>query len=180
MQIFVSGTWSAHKAEPFCDAATKLGRFIATIGADLTCGPGTGIARHVIDGYRSALMRGKVRYYLPKLSEMEKVGETIEEGADDIIETQFDYPIRNIYQVSQSTGIVIITGGDGALEEAIAALVDYGLPLFALRGSGKAVKALEILINIFPEWESNMNIVDNIEDLISVMSAKLDKITREE
>jgi len=111
MQIFVSGTWNEKKASPFASQAVLLGKLIADSGYDLACGPGTGIAKYVIEGYRSVTSRGKVRFYLPSRVEMEKVGEMVGDGADDIIETDMDYPLRNIYQVRASHALFSITGG---------------------------------------------------------------------
>ena len=80
VQIFVSGTWKPAKADAYRDQALLLGRALAERGFDLACGPGTGVARHVIDGYRSVPERGIVRYYLPTDSAMRAAGETVETG----------------------------------------------------------------------------------------------------
>lgn len=166
MQVFVAGTWSSEKAVPFSQEGVLIGKEIAIRGYDLACGPGTGMAKHIIEGYRSIIPRGKVRFYLPKISEMEKVGEVIGEGADETIETDLDYPLRNIYQIRESDALFIITGGDGTLEEAIVALADYQLPVAALENSGSAVKALSLLLDIYPSWKTLLKINNNILDLM--------------
>ena len=51
-QVFVSGTWRDDKARPYKDQALHLGRRLAERDFDLACGPGTGISRYVIDGYK--------------------------------------------------------------------------------------------------------------------------------
>jgi len=156
------------KAAKHADAAYRVGQLIAEAGYSLGCGPGTGIARHAIDGFRSVSDRvGKVRYYLPAEHHMKAVGEEVEPGADEIIQTDLDYPMRNVHQISKSVGLVIITGGDGALEEVLPALADYDLPVSALRGSGQAALALEALVEIFPEWAPNVLIADEPDDLVS-------------
>jgi predicted Rossmann-fold nucleotide-binding protein len=166
-QIFVSGTWRSEKAAGHAREAARVGRLIAEAGYSLGCGPGTGIARHVIDGFRSVpAPAGNVRYYLPAASHMQAVGEEVQPGADEIIETEFDYPMRNIYQVSRSSGLIAITGGDGTLEEILPALIDYGLPVGAYQGSGQAVSALEVLVGIFPEWSANVLIAADAEALV--------------
>src|SRR6266487_4333780 len=117
-QIFVSGTWRADKAAKHAQAAACVGRLIAEAGYSLACGPGTGIARYVIDGFRAVPTRkGVVRYYLPAESHMVNVGEEIQEGSDEIVKTDLDYPMRNVFQISQSRGLIVVTGGDGTLEE---------------------------------------------------------------
>jgi predicted Rossmann-fold nucleotide-binding protein len=169
MQIFVSGTWSDAKAVPFADDGRLLGRLIANGGYDLACGPGTGIAKYVVEGYRSIESRGVVRFYLPLRSEMEKVGEIIGDGADELIETGFDYPMRNIYQIRASDALFILTGGDGTLEEAITALSDYLLPVAAVRGSGTAAQALEALVSIYPAWEKLLRIGESVQELCTYL-----------
>lgn len=173
MKIFVAGTWSEKKASAFSDIAYSLGKQIAERGHDLACGPGTGISKHVITGFRSVVNRtGKITFYLPSRREMEKVGEEVGQGADAIVETEFDYPMRNIFQIRASDGLFILTGGDGTLEEAIAALADYNLPVAAYKGSGTSVEALELLIPLFPSWANNLRIGKDIPDLLDHISAK--------
>ena len=156
MQIFVSGTWKEGKALEYREQALLLGQALADEGFDLACGPGTGISRHVIDGYRSRPIRGVVRYYLPLKTEMAKVGETVEPGADEVEQTNFDYAMRNVYQVKQSNGLFVLTGGDGTLEEILPAVIDYGLAVGIVEGAGTAAKAIKALIEIFPEWEERV------------------------
>ena len=175
MQIFVSGVWDEKKATPYVSQAISLGKMIASMNYDLSCGPGTGIAKYVIEGYRSIEKRGKVKFYLPLKSEMEKVGEEIGSGADEIIQTKFDYPLRNIYQIRQSDAVFVITGGDGALEEAIVALADYKLPVAALKDSGNAAKALYILSKIFSSWNDYLMISDDISILFTYINNYLSK-----
>jgi hypothetical protein len=152
-QVFVSGTWRGDKAKPYMDQALHLGRRLAEQGFDLACGPGTGISRYVIDGYRSITAHGIVKYYLPLEEHMLAVGERATEGADEIEQTPYDYPMRNVYQVSKSDGVFVLTGGDGALEEILPALIDYGLPVGIIDGTGEAAVAVRMLLGVFPEWE---------------------------
>ncbi|MGQ0777920.1 MAG: hypothetical protein ACT4NY_26510 [Pseudonocardiales bacterium] len=166
MQIFVSGTWKTSKAAEYRKQGWSLGQFLARAGVDLACGPGTGIARHVIDGFRSEPGRGRVRYYLPLRAEMEKVGETVEDGADEIVETDFDYPMRNVWQVKQSHGVFVLTGGDGTLEEVLPAVIDYGLPVAVVDGAGTAAAALRGLIKVYPGWESLLRIGPDVQSIV--------------
>jgi predicted Rossmann-fold nucleotide-binding protein len=165
-QIFVSGTWKDDKATPYVDQALYLGRRLAERGIDLACGPGTGISRHVIDGYRSIVPRGSVKFYLPTEAYMLAVGEEICEGSDVIEQTPYDYPMRNVYQISKSDGVFVLTGGDGALEEALPALIDYGLPVAVVEGSGDASRALRLLLGVFPEWEDRLTFSPDVKSVI--------------
>jgi len=152
LQVFVSGTWKESKAVVHRAQAELLGQRIAGAGLDLACGPGTGVARYVIDGYRSVETRGTVRFYLPVRSEMEAVGEPVGAGADEIVETEFDYPMRNVWQVKQCSGLFVLTGGDGTLEEIVPAIIDYRIPVAIVENSGTAATAVRGLIRIYPEW----------------------------
>lgn len=166
MQVFVSGTWKEEKALPFASEAEGLGRALAEAGLDLACGPGTGIARHVIDGYRTVESRGVVRYYLPQRSEMEAVGEPVNDGADEIIETEFDYPMRNVFQVKQSQGLFVLTGGDGTLEEILPAVIDYDHPVAILEGAGTAATAMRALMEVYPDWARLVTIGSDVTSML--------------
>ncbi len=134
MKIFVAGTWSKKKAEKYSEVAFSLGKQIAERGHDLGCGPGTGIAEFVVAGFRSVEGRkGRITFHLPSRHEMEKVGEIVGEGADITIETDLDYPMRNIFQIRASEALFILTGGDGTLEEAICLLLHTETPEWQLR-----------------------------------------------
>lgn len=173
-QIFVSGTWRSDKAAEFAQHATCVGELIAKAGHSLACGPGTGIARHVIDGFRSVVPRsGVVRYYLPAEAHMVAVGEEIQPGYDEIIQTDLDYPMRNVYQVSQSNGLIAVTGGDGTIEEILPALIDYNIPVAVLKGSGQAAAALEALLDVFPLWQANAVLSDDPADLTRFIFERL-------
>jgi uncharacterized protein (TIGR00725 family) len=174
MKLFVAGTWNKKKALKFSEIAYSLGKQIAERGHDLICGPGTGIAAHVVAGFRSVEnRRGKVTFYLPSRHEMEKVGEVVGEGADITVETDFDYPMRNIFQIRKSDALFILTGGDGTLEEAIVALADYNLPVAAYKSSGTAIDALELLLPLFPFWTRFLRIGDDVTTLLDHISTKV-------
>jgi len=166
VQIFVSGTWDAGKAEPYRTQALELGARIAAGGFDLACGPGTGMARHVIDGFRDVPGRGRVRYYLPNEHDMREVGEEVMPGADEIEHTGLDYPLRNVLQVKRSDGLFVLTGGDGALEEVIAAVVDYRIPVAIVAGSGSVATAVTALLEVYPSWRPLVEIGLDVGSLI--------------
>lgn len=172
-QIFVSGTWRTEKAAPYADMAERLGAELAQRGFDLACGPGTGIARHAIDGYRAVSSRGTVRFYLPLEQLMIDVGETVGAGFDEIEQTEFDYPMRNVWQVSKCDGLVVLTGGDGALEEVLPALIDYRIPVGVIRGSGPAAAAVERLLDLFPEWKDLLIFADDIDPIVKAFEERI-------
>lgn len=176
-QVFVSGTWRDIRAKPYADQASYLGRRLAELGLDLACGPGTGIARYVIDGYRSISPRGNVKYYLPGETHMLAVGEEVAQGADLVEQTPFDYPMRNVYQISKSDGVFILTGGDGALEEALPALIDYGIPVAVIEDSGEAAEALRRLLGVFPEWQKLLSFAPDVGSIVDSYCEQVVKLS---
>jgi predicted Rossmann-fold nucleotide-binding protein len=178
-QIFVAGTWRPDRAAPYATAAALVGQRIAEAGYDLACGPGTGISEHAIRGFRTVADRtGEIRFYLPRAELMAAVGEEVGFGADQIIETPYDYPMRNVHQVAQSCALIAITGGDGTLEEILPALIDYGLPVAVLAGSGPAVDALEALLPIFPDWRASVLVDEDPEMLVKFVLERLNRAGR--
>lgn len=178
MQVFVSGTWKPEKAARYSNQATDLGRLLAHAGFDLACGPGTGVARFVVDGYRSVSPRGKVRYYLPREECMRAVGERVEPGADEIVQTDFDYPMRNVFQVAQCQGLFVLTGGDGALEEILPALIDYRMPVAIIDGAGSAAQAVRRLVDLYPEWQDLLISGDDVPTVAQEFVARVNAATR--
>jgi len=145
----------------------ELGARVAAGGFDLACGPGTGIARYVIDGFRQAPVGGgKVRYYLPTEADMRAAGEEIMPGADEIEQTGLDYPMRNLLQVKRSDGLFVLTGGDGALEEVIAAVVDYHVPVAIVAGAGSVAAAVTALLEVYPAWRSLVQFGPDVASLV--------------
>lgn len=152
-RIFVAGTWSEVKAKPFRQDAFDIGFAIGEAGLDLACGPGTGVAAHAIDGYRSATESGTVDFFLPSSAHMIAVGESLGRKPDRIIQTNLDYVMRNVMQVGFSRGVIAVSGGDGTLEELLPALIDYNLPVGVVTGSGAASRAVVSLADAeFPDW----------------------------
>jgi uncharacterized protein (TIGR00725 family) len=167
-RIFVAGTWRQETAAPYAEAARRVGELIARAGHDLGCGPGTGIAEHVIAGFRSVSSRpGLVHFILPAVDHMRAVGEVVRyDLADRIEQTDLDYPMRNVLQIRRSQGLVVIAGGGGSQQEINLALHDYGIPTGVLRGSGQAARALELTLGpVFPEWAPLVCLSDDPEEI---------------
>ena len=170
-RVFVAGTWNSLKARKYAHVANAVGRGLAERGFDLITGPGTGISGEVIAGYRSIQTRGVVRVYLPSAEYMKLVGEEIVGEFDEVIQTDFDYPMRNVFHIKQSDALVVITGGDGTLEECLPALIDYHLPTIAIRDSGTAARALAWLSeNLFPDWKQNLHLVESADEILRILS----------
>ena len=165
----MSGGWQPHKVKHLAERAEELGRLLAEHGFDMTCGPGTGIAKFVIKGYRSVPKRGKIVFYLPKLSEMKRVGEEMEEGADDVVKTNAEYPIRNLLQVKESDAVVGIGGSAGTLTEVIAAVMDYHKPVAMFEDGSESVQAAKIISKIHPHIFFSRSVVEVVSYLKKIL-----------
>lgn len=170
-RVFVAGTSDSAKAMPFADTAASVGRGLAEHGFDLVTGPGTGISQAVIAGFRSVASNGLIRVYLPRPEAMASVGEEIAGEFDEVIQTSFDYPMRNVYHIMHSDALIVIAGGDGTIEESLPALTHYHIPTIVFRNSGKAASALQWLsYNLFPEWMKYLSFVESPDAALRILT----------
>lgn len=180
-QIFVAGEWRAQEAEPLAEVGREVGRLLAEEGFILTCGPGSGLARYVLEGYNSVRSQMKPelprpRFYLPKLSDMRRVGEREENyGIEvEIIRTELDYPSRNVRQVKESDAMIAIGGGAGTLQEVIYAAYDFNIPVAVLESTGDVVSAIKQLTKI----RDQVFFGNNAEKLVDYIKAQLAQKTK--
>lgn len=176
-RIFVSGEWRAEAVKDYAEIARKLGVLLAENSFDITCGPGSGITRFVLEGYYSVAKekRGQVIFYLPKLAEMKRVGEKMELGADLVVKTGLDYPSRNVAQVRDADALIAITGGAGTTTEIIHAALDFQKPVAILDNSGPMTNAIKALPSVRGEvyfGNSAEDLVDYIKKQLSLRNPK--------
>jgi hypothetical protein len=74
--------------------------------------------------------------------------------------------MRNLLQVKRSDGLFVLTGGDGALEEVIAAVVDYRVPVAIVSGSGSVAAAVTALLEVYPAWSPLIEFGPDVASLI--------------
>lgn len=124
MRILVVGPWKKEEALDHKNEADELGRILAERGHIIISGGGTGVSELVVNSYK--LNKGrKYVAYIPSKKEMEKVGEKLGPNPDELIETNLDYPERNIVMVKNCDGLIALHGGLGTLTEIIYAVNDY-------------------------------------------------------
>lgn len=159
MKICILGSWHAEKAAAVLKEAKELGEMLAKSGHVLVSGGGPGISALVVEAYKNA---GGQKYiaYLTDYKIREKVGEEIGPEPDEKVETDLDYPKRNIKMVRESDIIVALHGGLGALAEMIHAVKDYGKCVYLIDRGILAdwVKSIE-------ELKEKVNIVKEVSDI---------------
>lgn len=168
MKIFVCGSWNKKSGEKYIQEAYVLGVLLAQNQVDLIIGPGTGTAKNVIKGYHSVSPRGKVIFYLPQLKEMKRVGEEMEEGADEVIWTELDYPHRNLMQVKKADAVIALGGQAGSLTEVIAAVLDYHKPTAIYDDdSSELVQASKLLTQLQPYVFYSKDLKELVSSILS-------------
>ena len=124
MKICIFGTWQAHKAAECKKEAEEVGKLIAERGHTLVSGGGTGISKFVVESYRKNNGKKYIAYF-PSKKIMKIVGENPGPKPDEVVETNVDYPERNLIMIRNCDAIVALHGGLGTLSEMIAAVKDY-------------------------------------------------------
>ena len=93
--------------------------------------------------------------------------------ADEIEHTGLDYPMRNVLQVKRSDGLFVLTGGDGALEEILPAVIDYAVPVAVVEGAGTAAAAVSALLDVYPDWQRLVTMGPDVDALIGDFIARV-------
>jgi hypothetical protein len=124
MKILMFGSWQAHKAIECKKEAEEIGKELAERGHILISGGGTGISKLVVEAYKKNKGKQFIAYF-PSEQIMKKVGEEKGPKPDKVIETNVDYPERNLIMIRNCDAIIALHGGLGTLAEIINAVKDY-------------------------------------------------------
>ena len=157
MKILIVGTWRKKDASKYKKVAGEVGKFLAEKNVELVSGAGEGISELVVNSYKKNNGK-KYTAYLPSKKEMEKVGEKIGPKPDKIINTNLDYPERNVRMVRECSGVIALNGGLGALTEIIHAVKDYNKKV-AVLNYGEISKWCKKI----PQLEKEVFITKNIK-----------------
>jgi len=160
MKILVLGTWEKQKALSCKDEASEVGKLLAVKGHTIISGGGTGVSEIVVNSYKENKGENYTAY-LPSRKEMERVGEKLGPEPDKIIQTDLDYPERNIKMVRECDGVISLHGGLGTLTEIIHAVKDYNKKVSVI-DTGEFAS----LIRSIPELKDKVFISSNIEEAI--------------
>ncbi|KKT71661.1 MAG: hypothetical protein UW68_C0059G0003 [Candidatus Collierbacteria bacterium GW2011_GWB1_44_6] len=161
MKILVIGTWKKEKAKECWEEANKLGELLAKNNHILVSGGGTGISELVVNSYKKNKGKKYIAYF-PSKEEMEKVGEEKGPEPDKIVETNVDYPERNIIMVKNCEGIIALHGGLGTLTEIIHAVKDYNKKVSVI-DKGE----LASLIKLIPELKEKVFLTSNVKEALN-------------
>ncbi len=173
MNVFVGGPWDPVKAKERKEEMTELGKILGERGHDLTFGPGSGIVRYVLQGYKSVdeKKRGKVQFFVPHVAEMIRVGEEMKDFADEVIETQEDYLQRTVTMCHNADAFISIMGASGTLFEAIA-MMFLKKPVAILKDVGTVGTVGQMIEGIqgYAHWATS------VEDLVNYVEEAQEKM----
>jgi uncharacterized protein (TIGR00725 family) len=125
MKIVMMGSWEKHKAVACIKEAEEIGRLLAEQGHILVSGGGTGVSEYVVNSYKK---HGGKQFicYRPAQEYADKVGEELGPKPDKLVETNVDYPERNLIMIRSGDALLALHGGLSTLAEIIDAVKDYG------------------------------------------------------
>ena len=129
----------------------------------MVTGAGTGTSELIVNNYR--LNRGK-KYVaiLPSKEQREAIGEELGPIPDEIINTEMDYPSRNVELVKYCDAVIAPPGALGTLSEVIHAVNDYGKKVVILD-----VGPLAEMIEHIPELREKVFLTDNIKEMFDYL-----------
>ncbi len=166
MKILVSGTWHPKTAEEYRSQAYEVGDLLAKRGHILVTGAGTGMSELVVNGYK----QNKGEKYVAILTSKEQreaVGEELGPEPDEIIETNMDYPSRNVELVKYCDAIIALPGSLGSLTEVIHAINDYGKSVVVL-----SIGPLADMIKHIPGVKEKVFLTENIKEMVDYLEKK--------
>ncbi|HKZ34473.1 MAG TPA: hypothetical protein VJ179_01220 [Patescibacteria group bacterium] len=144
MKVFIGGYWDPKRAVRYASETKLLGRLLAERGHDVIVGPGSGVVRFLVEGFREVSSKGNVIFYLPKKKELIRTGEELTPFADEVIRTEEDYLHRMITMCEDADGYASIAGASGTIAEAVS-MMFLKKPVTMLEEAGAASNAGQIL-----------------------------------
>jgi uncharacterized protein (TIGR00725 family) len=171
-RVAIIGTWQSEKAAPYKTILQELGKLVAEKGYEIVCGAGsTGVFAEVLPIYKENNGK-KITVFLPKLSDMKKVGEKKYVGADVYVPTNASYPVRNSLMVEKADALVAVAGGLGSLGEIIAGYKDFHKPVFVY--NSKKVKKIAPdcydFLQSIPELKKGVKTFSTVQELSKLLA----------
>jgi predicted Rossmann-fold nucleotide-binding protein len=165
MKILICGSWESGKASLLATESKELGVRLAKAGFDVILGSGTGVARHVLEGFNSTPGHKRSIFYLPDLKDMKRVGEEMGEGADLVIQTGTDYPTRNLTQIKVADALAVIGGADATVAEIINAVLDYQKPVVVLDRTGPVAA----IVRLLPKTGNKIYLAKSVRSMVEFL-----------
>lgn len=166
MKVLIIGSWERHKAVSCQKEAEEIGRLLAKNGTTLISGGGEGVSEIIVKSYKANKGR-KYVCYIPSKKQMEAVGEKIGPKPDELIETNVDYPERNIIMVRECDAVIALHGGLGTLTEIIHATKDYNRKVSVIDFG-----ELSLWIKAIPELHKKVFLTSDINKAIENILSK--------
>ena len=160
------GSWQKEKALECKKEAEEIGRILAGRGHILMSGGGEGISKLVVESYKNNKGKKYIAYF-PSKKEMEKVGENKGPKPDEEIDTNVDYPIRNVILAKECDGVIALHGGLGTLTEIIHAIKDYNKKVAVIDKGDTAHWA-----KMIPELRKKVLLTLDIKEAIDYLEKK--------
>ncbi|MBR9707481.1 MAG: hypothetical protein GOV15_03530 [Candidatus Diapherotrites archaeon] len=163
MKVAIVGSWKAENAASVKEDAEQIGKALAERGHTIVSGAGTGISALVVNAYREN--KGK-KYiaYLPSKEEREKSKEELGPEPDELVDTNTDYPERNIIMMRNIDVVIALHGGVFTLTEIIHASKDYKKKV-AVIDNGK----LASWINAIEKLRKRVLLTTNIQEALDYL-----------
>jgi len=165
MKVLICGSWESHKAFTFARESKELGERLAEASFDVILGSGTGVAKHVLEGFNSIPGHKRSIFYLPDLKEMKRVGEEMGEGADLVIQTGSDYPTRNLTQIKVADALAVLGGADATVSEIINAVLDYKKPVVVLDKTGPVAA----IVRMLPKTGNKIYLAKSVRSMVEFL-----------
>jgi len=168
MKIFLGGFWDPYRAKRYQEQSIDLGRLLGKSGHDIYVGPGSGIVKFVMSGFKSVSNPGQVIFYLPSKKDQIKFGEDIGDFADEVLELEGHYTQRILHIAQKTDAFVAIGGAAGTLYEMIT-MMFLQKPVAIMTDSGSASNAARFLgglRNYYFEGNTAQELVDYVEKAV--------------
>ena len=124
MKVLIIGSAKENKTMYFKKETEILGRILAEKNYTMMSGGGAGIFKLAFKSYRSNNGKNYV-VYLTSKNEMERCKGEIGPKPDKIVQTNLDYPERNLQMIKDCDCVIAFGGGLFTLTEIIHSAKDY-------------------------------------------------------
>lgn len=146
-----------HKLEEHRELAEKIGEQLAKRGHEIITGGAGGLQGILVDSYKKNKGKNWTVYLAQEEDKDNMAKPTTGVKPDKIINTKFNYAVRDAYYIGKSDAVLALSGKALTLAEIIHAVKNYHKKVFQLN-IGENVK----LIPLFSELKEGILITSDI------------------